>query len=440
MSSEICIIGDIVVDITLMNESDDKMRLGGILHAARCLWANNINYSIAHFSPEYMEKSINKFSNEYRILDNIKIGNVLGSPYIFYIDEAKEIGNQGYNFILRDEIDINYDDERISNLVDLNFKDILFISGNYSLVRILKYISNQTKIHIDIANNVSDLEYLNQLDRKCYSIFISTSSILFQKYFNDNFEEFATLFEPYTQKLILKENRGGSRAYDFESKRTISIASQTKPITHSVGVGDVYDTTYIIQKEKFSFEESLILSSWTAAAYASTTYPDDFKINVCRINNSDIKSLKDLGGTIVPWEKRKKINIYIAAPDFDFIDSYHIDLLCNSLLYHNFTPRRPIKENGQMEKDASTQRKSELFSKDINLINECNILIAVLLNHDPGTYIEIGIGATKGLPTFIYDPFNTAENCMLTQIPDLISSDLDEIISEVFITSSKIAK
>lgn len=436
MISDICLIGDVVIDITLNHNSEDKMRLGGILHAARCLWAFDSSYSIAFFCPEYLEKSIAKFALEYGNANLLKLGNVIGSPNVFFINEAKEIGDQGYNFVLRNEIEIQNNKINFDKLKSCSYKDVLFISGNYSINEVLPAIDKDANIHLDIANNVEDVTYLDKFDRILSTIFISTSSTLFQKFYKDDFLSFANLFKQYTRKLVLKENRGGSRAIDFEDNKILSIPAQTKPIVHSVGVGDVYDACYVLNYNKKSFEESLILSSWVAAEYASTTYPEDFKSNTRRTINSSIGDLIELGGICIPWEKRGKINIYIAAPDFDYINSKYIDLLCNSLLYHNFTPRRPIKENGQMEKDASNVRKNELFSKDIQMINECQILVAVLLNNDPGTLIEIGIGATKGIPTFVYDPHNLAENCMLTQIPNLVSGDLDEIIAEVFISAS----
>jgi len=37
----------------------------------------------------------------------------------------------------------------------------------------------------------------------------------------------------------------------------------------------------------------------------------------------------------------------------------------------------------------------------------------------------------------VYDPFEQATNLMLTELPILVSSDLDQVISEVFIQAAK---
>jgi nucleoside 2-deoxyribosyltransferase len=155
---------------------------------------------------------------------------------------------------------------------------------------------------------------------------------------------------------------------------------------------------------------------------------------IFKISGQELIALK---GIQLPWENRKKINIYIAAPDFDFVDTSEIELLCKNLSYHNFTPRRPIKENGQMTDDDTEIERRTFFNKDMQLLDECHILIAVLLYNDPGTLIEIGVAAERKMPTFVYDPKNIAQNCMLTQIPNLVTSDLDAILSDVFSLASK---
>jgi len=117
-----------------------------------------------------------------------------------------------------------------------------------------------------------------------------------------------------------------------------------------------------------------------------------------------------------------------------------IDTLEKSLLYHNFTPRRPIKENGQMKEDDTLQQKQQFYDNDIKLIDECCIVICVLLYNDPGTLVEIGIASEKQIPVLLYDPYNIAKNCMLTHSCSIVTNNMDEIISETFIKSSKICK
>lgn len=439
--SKICIIGDILLDISLKNNDIPlKMRLGGIVHAARCLWAMGIDYDIGYFAPSFLDVHIQKYLLGHMGCQKLfKLGNVENCPYTILITETKEIGDQGYEFILRDNISITYDGLELNKLS--SYTDIFMISGNYEFQKVKSNITANTKVHYDIANNISKISLLDS-STPLETIFISTSSIIFKNFISEkdlNIDLFFRQFENIANKIVLKENRGGSRAYDFKEKQILNIPSQTQKIAHSVGVGDVFDIACLsLSEQGYSFIDSLFYSSWIAAEYAKTTFPDDFKKMTIRVLKTPIEEIKLLQGCFLPWEKRKKGHIYIAAPDFDFVDTTLIDVLEESLLYHNFSPHRPIKENGQMSLNPTWKEKQDLFTKDIFLLDKCNMLIAVLLYNDPGTLIEIGLASQKKIPTFVYDPFKIAKNCMLTQLPDLVSSNLDEIISEVFLSYSKL--
>lgn len=432
----ICLVGDILTDVTLATTKDPlKMRLGGIVHAARALWAMDVDYVVAYFAPGYMDSHIDMYLKEIDCKAIIKLGNVNNCPYTILIQEAKEVGNQGYEFLYHDDIEITYDINAINELN--NFDELMFISGNYDMNKVLSYIDADRILHCDVANNVNDVAELPK-DKLFETLFISTSSNIF-KYLYKDFNSFTDLLKPHAKRIVLKENRGGSRMYDSITGEAYQIPSQTSPITHSVGVGDVYDVVSLLAPYEH-YQKQLVLASWVAMEYALTTFPNNFKSSVESLLKISIDDLIAQGGCILPWEVREKCHIYIAAPDFNFVDTKHIDFLCDSLNYHHFNARRPIKENGQMKERADKKERLGLFCADMMLMGECNMLIAVLLYNDPGTLIEIGLAAQRGLPTLVYDPNNIADNCMLTELPTLVSSDLDEIIAKVFTEYSKLYK
>ncbi len=439
--SRICIIGDIILDVTLQNNHEPlKMRLGGIVHCARALWAMNVDYSVAYFAPKCLVKQIEKYLFEFGNPELIYLGEVISSPYVMLINEAKEVGNQGYEFLLRKEIEIIYDESKLQSL--LKFDEVIIISGNFEIGKVLYSLRKEARINIDFANNMDDFLAFEKAGLHFEKIFISTSSDYFLNFCKQNttftITSFFDNFKSLTNKIILKENRGGSRAFDFSLSQLISVTSQTQPILHSVGVGDVYNVVAVIKDRINNFEESLNYASWIATEYALTTYPEDFKKMTQRVLNIPPPEIIAMKGIQLPWELRNNINIYIAAPDFDFVDKKFIEVLCSSLIYHNFLPRRPILENGQMAVNDNDERKKEIFSKDMQLLEECQIVVAVLLYNDPGTLVEIGVAAERKMPVFVYDPYNIATNCMLTQTPNKVSSDLDVIITEVFSYSTKI--
>lgn len=92
--SKICLIGDILVDVTLKTEFNPlKMRLGGIVHAARALWAMGVEYDVAFFSPSYLDVHIRKYLQKVGCYQIFKLGDVKNLPYTILIGEAKEIGD-----------------------------------------------------------------------------------------------------------------------------------------------------------------------------------------------------------------------------------------------------------------------------------------------------------------------------------------------------------
>lgn len=429
----ICLVGDILTDVTLATSTTPyKMRLGGIAHAARGLWAMGVEYSVAYFAPSYMEGQIVDYLSHFGCKAFHKIGNVTGCPYTMLISEAKEIGNQGYEFLYRDCISIDYNEKELIKLRE--YEELFMISGNYDLNKMLEYTNLEQKIHTDVANNVKIVEQLSS-ERKMNTLFVSTSSDLFHDLFS-TIDEFFSNLSHFAERIVLKENRGGSRVFDTLTGEFFQIPSQTSTITHSVGVGDVYDCA-VIAAPAATFKERLYIAPWISMHYAKTTFCDNFKDAVAGVLKTPVASLMEFEGCILPWESRERCQIYIAAPDFDFLDTSLIDGLCGSLTYHHFNPRRPVKENGQMTIDASTHEKQRLFHGDMQLLDNCNMLVAVLLNNDPGTLIEIGMAVQRGLPTIVYDPYDIARNCMLTESPTLLSNDMDAIISRVFIEYSK---
>ncbi|MDQ8747731.1 nucleoside 2-deoxyribosyltransferase [Elizabethkingia miricola] len=430
---KVCLVGDVIVDVTLKNNNDDlKMRLGGIIHSARAFWAISYDFGIGYISPTYLDTRIFDFSSHLNNPKLIKVADTLNAPNLILIEEAREIGDQGYELILREEIEYKYHDFDFDK-----FEKILITSGQFDIRKILDKTEDK-QVSIELAN--LDYQQILDLNYKFNNIYISTSSHIFKTFIESQtftFEAFSGLFKDICNTLIFKENRGGTRAYNFIENRIYQVSSQTKPIQHSVGVGDVFNAIFEASIHN-DIQKDLALSSFVAMEYASTTFPVNFKNSVEQLLKIDINDLVNLQGVILNWEMRNAINIYIAAPDFDFVDTRLIDKLADSLIYHNFSPRRPVKENGQMKEEYTIEQKKEFYIKDHEILNDCKIVIAVLLYNDPGTLVEIGIASERKIPVLLYDPYNIAKNCMLTNSCKIVTNNMDEIISEVFTISSEL--
>ncbi|WP_158600233.1 nucleoside 2-deoxyribosyltransferase [Fibrisoma montanum] len=432
MKENICLVGEIIVDLTLKPEK--KLRLGGILHAARALWAVDAQYDLLYFAPAYLHNQIKKFASLHGASNVICIGEVEGAPNIILIEEAKEVGNQGYELILEDEYDVRYNLFELKKYLQRGLcSDIVIFSGQFNFEKIVKELEGyDARFHADIANAFKNISPLKKCNVRFETLFISTSSNLFLSFFNSDVEALNNyLLSNHCNNLLFKQNRGGAVLFEGDGQENF-IGAQIRKISHSVGVGDCFDVIYVNAKRNLNSTEALSYASWIAADYATTSFPDDFKALTKKTLLLDKNFILENKGIYLPWSLRTSINIYIAGADFDFKDTAFINALYECLKYHNFSPRRPVQENGQMEADASLSRRQELYENDLKILKECQIVIAVLTDNDPGTLVEIGIASAWQIPILLFDPYNMAKNCMLTQSCNFITNSMDDLIDEVF--------
>lgn len=413
------------------------MRLGGVFHAARAAWAVKANYELALISPSYLHGQAADYAKQHGASDINVIGTVEGAPNVIIIGEAKEVGFQGYELLLRDEYRCAWDEAVISSQLAKKFTDILIFPGQYELPTLLDACSRtESRVHIDIANGIDELRELDALGRPFETIITSTSSQLFLKSFDGSPTRIAREVAKRTQRFLFKENRGGARL--FEGTKILHVGAQLRPIVHSVGVGDCFDVAFVYLSLIHGPAAALAYASFVAADYAGTTDVDDFRRAVCDTLSNQPETIIRLSGVRVPWERRPDIHIYIAAPDFDFLDRTPIELVFESLRYHNFTPHRPVQEHGQMGKDASAARRQHLLNEDVKLLERCQIVVAVLLYNDPGTLIEIGLAVGTEKPVLVLAPESMPENLMLTHLPRLVTQRQDELIDGVFRVAEEI--
>lgn len=439
-SGAVYLLGHAMVDVTLATAEPIKLRLGGILHAARALWAMDIPYSLAYMAPIYLSADIDKYARHHGADEVRQVGVVTGAPNVILINDATEAGNQGYELLLREHQKTQLQLAVLREIAgNSHVTDVFVFPGGFDLSAVLRvFRKSKARIHIDLAYGVKRIEELKALGRSFDVISVSTSSDLFLKQYAGQVEElYSALLKSFSNSVLFKENRGGARLFKSDSSLPLRAPAQLRPVVHSVGVGDCYDVVFGLQRRTFSDESSLAYASYIAAEYAATTFPDDFKREVKRALALPAEVITALDGVSLPWEDRPLRQIYIAAPDFDFMDTAPIDSVCAALRYHNFRPRLPVREHGQMGADATTGEKIDLCTADLALMDECHMLVAVLISNDPGTLIEIGLAVQRGMQVVVYDPYERAENLMLTQLPELVSSSLESVISQVFLILSR---
>jgi nucleoside 2-deoxyribosyltransferase len=138
-----------------------------------------------------------------------------------------------------------------------------------------------------------------------------------------------------------------------------------------------------------------------------------------------------MAGCRIPWEDRPSVSIYVAAPDFDWVDTTLLDQLETALRYHNFSPHRPVKENGQVDV-ADGRAVAEAFVADMELLTGARLVIGVRLFNDVGMLLEVGWAAGRGIPVILWDPSGRFDNVWIAELPDRRATTLEEVVRQVF--------
>jgi nucleoside 2-deoxyribosyltransferase len=424
------LVGEIFIDYTVTASGEEnKLRLGGIVHAARGFWALNAPFSAAVVLPSYLEELARKFLKALGCIDFYILGHVLGAPNVYVIYDPTEVGDQAYEPLLKDEKVVEMSQLDLSTET---YRDILIFPGSYDLGKACETLPATALLHLDVAYDLDNPGLLAELTQTVHTILISTSSPLFKSITDGGLQELSRAFEscaPAT--LILKENRGGARMVIAASTQIVALPAQLGSTINSVGVGDVFAAAYLAHLNRGCVEAGW-RATYAAAAYSQTTYPDLFKTYVQRDLKLTITEMRQLWGVFLPWEMRRQYPIYLAAPDFSYADRRAIDKAITSLCYHNFIVRRPVIENGEVPVGSSPAVLLNVYQADHDLLRQCALVFAVPTGRDPGTLVEVGIAIEAGIPVVVYDPIGENTNTMVMAGTQHYSADLDSCLNSVF--------
>lgn len=426
------LIGEVFVDFTITPRGrENKLRLGGVAHAARGFWALGQTFRAAVITPSYLEQLTRDYFATLGCTELIVLGIVTGAPNFTLIFDATEVSDQEYDTPLRDEKRVKLID--ISAIL-MHAEQVLIFPGSFSLVDVCAMLPVNARLHIDVAYDVETPETLTEVNRSIETVLISTSSPLFAEAKTQTVDGVAAAFAGSNPKyVVLKQNRGGTELLDFSNDppKIVELPAQLGTTINSVGVGDVFAATFLT-----TLSLGAAIAGWratyAAAAYSQTTHPDIFKKYVERDQRLSLDEMTSLWGTFLPWSARPHVQIYFAAPDFVKADRAAIDEALKALAYHNFAPRRPVVENGELppNSDASTLRT--IYEKDYELLKKCELVFAVPTDRDPGTLVEVGLAIEAGIPVVTYDPSGRNNNTMVIAGSSFYSTDLDACLNATF--------
>ncbi|MEO1817564.1 nucleoside 2-deoxyribosyltransferase [Pseudomonas sp.] len=434
-NNTVLIVGELLVDYTPAQKGAPcKLRLGGVAHAARGLWSADLPYAVAAVCPKYLVNEAQDYLKSIECEEFIWLGDVVGAPNVIVIGDATEVSHQGYEELMREAKEIKLQ-RPLPNLSD--YKSVLIFPGKFDLHPLANALARDAQISFDIAYDISDFAFLEPFKGRVQALIISTSSPLFLRVGKDEINSLlssASSLQP--EALLLKENRGGSRLFTFTDDNVEEIPATLGATVNSVGVGDAYSSV-MVALSPHGWSTAAWRGCQVATAYSQSTFPDDIKRDVRRGFKLSIEALHAIGGTTIPWHERKHYSIYLAGPDFTYVDKHELDQAVESLCYHNFNVRRPILENGELKRPASEGDLQRTYQKDCQLLKECSAVFAVPLDRDPGTLVEIGMAIELGIPVITYDPRHENNNTMVVVGSDVYSHALDQCLNGTFAAIAK---
>jgi len=429
----ILICGDVMVDVHLQlnNKGMTSLQLGGVFHSARALSALKQSYGLGFMAPSYLKENIYECASKLNVKEVFEFGSVDCAPNVILIGEPTEAGNQGYIELLgtQKKSPLNWQEIKKNDWAD--YTDVLIYPGAYDWVCLTNFFQESGKdVHIDLQYvSSSEIKEL-QLVRGLNTLFLSTSSPVFSDICKKQPDKVAELATDCCQRVILKENRGGSRLFRCADSKWISVPCYPIQCLHSVGVGDCYNAAFLASLRIGCSEEvALNRASLSAAFYAGTLDFTELDALLSCLSEVDIDFFDNIR---LPWEKRQDIHIYLAGPDFPNVDTSLIDKVERNLKYHNFSTHRPIQENGLITGRETESEELRIFQNDIQLLKECDLLVAISLTEDSGTMAELGYFRQMQKPAILFDPLNKIDNMFVQRIVNRVCYNFTELTEAVF--------
>ena len=211
------VVGEVFLDFTITGPGiENKLRLGGVTHAARGFWAVGVPFRAAVILPEYLIDLAQEYFRQFGCVGFDVLGVVSGAPNVTVILDATEVADQGYETLLREEKSIRL----TPTITRLDINDILLFPGNYNLRDVCSLLPAEAPLHVDVAYDVKDPSEISGLPQVVETILISTSSELFRAIRGNGIADVhKAFFRSNPSAVILKENRGGSRLICSTNRR-----------------------------------------------------------------------------------------------------------------------------------------------------------------------------------------------------------------------------
>lgn len=237
-------------------------------------------------------------------------------------------------------------------------------------------------------------------------------------------ESIETLKNMGPKYIVIKRGHKGCVLIDGE--RIVEIPAYKSNVVCTLGSGDAFGgalaATFI---ETGDIDYSVNIGNCVAANF---------------IESLAIESVIDKAGVEKDIHLREKFilnedppkKIYLAGPFFSNQEIQWVEHVSERLENARFIVLSPSKENGFITKDTSFEQRKNIFQSDLDLLNSCDTVVALLDHDDPGTCFEIGYAFKKGIPVYGIKTSQTDLNNMIHFGCEEITRDIEGLIKVLY--------
>ncbi|MFF2089895.1 PfkB family carbohydrate kinase [Paenibacillus sp. NPDC058174] len=124
--------------------------------------------------------------------------------------------------------------------------------------------------------------------------------------------------------------------------------------------------------------------------------------------------------------------VYLAGPFFNKQEIYWVIHISERLKNAQFTVLSPLHENGVINADTSFEQRKKVFQADIDLINDADVVVALIDQDDTGTCFEMGYAFKKGVPVYGLKTSEKKLNNMIQFGCNQLFENIEELIEVLY--------
>ena len=225
--------------------------------------------------------------------------------------------------------------------------------------------------------------------------------------------------------IIIKRGVKGCFIVDNQ-KNIMKVPAYYSSAVCTLGSGDVFGgiagITYLKTQDIWKsvevascFAAKFIESFIIELAFGEKALQNELKVRKKNIYNQD-----------------KKINIYLAGPFFSEQEISWINYVKRMLEIRGINVLSPMHENGIIKSDFTEEQQREVFKADIKLLEQSNLVVALIDYEDGGTCFEIGYAYKENIPVIGYKTSMNRLNNMLKFGCEKVVYTIEQLVEEIW--------